>query len=128
MKQTTTPAERKQFYKLHETGKTYQEIAELFGVSSMCVRMWCRRQRDGGEVENRYYNPKAGALSQFDSRLPEKVLALRGAHPGWGSESLLLHLRKDPDLREVLLPKRSSIARFLHGFTEFRHVPKKKSA
>lgn len=128
MRQITGPAERKKFYQLHhEEGKTYEEIAEMYGVSSMCVRMWCRRQRDGGGVENRYYNPRAGTLNQFDARIQERILELRRAHPRWGPESILLHLKKEPEISGKPLPGRSSVARFLHEHSEFRRLPKKKS-
>jgi hypothetical protein len=127
MKTMTGTVERKQFFKLHEEGQTYADIAELFGVSAMCVRFWCRRLRAGGGVENGYHNPRRGSLSQFDPRLPAQVLALRRAHPHWGPESLLLHLRQDGQFADPPLPSRASLARFLHGFGEFRRGPKKKS-
>ncbi len=126
MKTLTGTVERKQFFVLHQAGKSYAEIGALFGVSPTTVRSWCRRQRDGGGVENRYTNPRAGTLSRFDRQLPEALLALRRAHPRWGPESLLLHLRQDPFWREQSLPSRATVARFLHGFAEFRHAPKKR--
>lgn len=126
MKTFTVAMERKQFFTLHQEGKSYAEIGTLFGASPMTVRRWCRRQRDGGGVENRYRNPRAGVLSQFPAQLGEAIRALRRAHPGWGAESLLLHLRQDPAWRDQCLPSRATIARFLHGFAEFRPTPKKK--
>jgi len=126
MRHFTGPAERKQFYKLHQEGRTYEEIAEIYKISPMTVRMWCRRQRDGKGIEDRYYNPRAGVLSQFDPQILAKILELRQAHPGWGPESLLLHIRKLPELQGMLLPSRSSIGRYVHTFEEFRHTPKKR--
>lgn len=128
MKTFTGALERKQFFALHQEGKSYAEIGTLFGVSPMTVRRWCRRQRDGGGVENRYRNPQAGVLSQFPAQLAEAILSLRRAHPGWGAESLVLHLRQDPTWRDQRLPSRATVARFLHAFAEFRPVPKKRGS
>jgi hypothetical protein len=128
MKQMTSQKDRQRFYELHQAGRTYAVIAAEFGVSPECVRLWCRRQRDGGGVQNRYYNPRAGVLSQFPHEVTEAILSLRRAHPHWGPASLLLHLRKDHQLAGQCLPSRASIGRYLHRFAEFRHTPKKSHA
>ncbi len=127
MKAETSPLERRKFYQLHQEGQTYEEISSLYGVSAMCVRYWCRKQAKGEGVENHYYNPRAGTLSQFDAKIPQAILVLRQAHPRWGPESIHLHLGKDPALQEFSLPSRASIGRFLHDFPQFRHTRKKKS-
>jgi transposase len=126
MKQMTSQKDRQRFYELHQAGRTYQQIADEFGVSLECVRLWCRRQKAGGGVENRYYNPRAGTLSQFSPRVRQRIEELRRAHPHWGAASLLLQLGKAPDLAEEALPSRASIGRFLHTFTEFRRQRPKK--
>lgn len=128
MKQYTSQKERKRFYELHQAGRTYGEIAEEFGVSVECVRLWCRRQRDGIGVEDRYYNPRAGILHQFAQPVKEEILRLRREHPRWGPASIRLHLGKDGQLLGQALPSRASIGRYLHEFVEFRHMPKKSSA
>lgn len=125
MKQMTSQKDRRRFYELHQAGQTYAQIAEEYGVSLECVRLWCRRQRDGGGVQDRYYNPRAGVLSQFSPGVCEAILTMRRAHPHWGPASLLLHLRKDKQLAGQALPSRASIGRYLHSFAEFRHTPKK---
>jgi len=125
MKQTTSLKDRKRFYELHQAGQTYAQIAEEFAVSVECVRLWCRRQRDGGDVRDRYYNPRAGVLSQFVPEVCEGILTMRRAHPHWGPASILLHLRKEEHLAGQALPSRASIGRYLHSFAEFRHTPKK---
>jgi transposase len=125
MKQYTTEKERKQFYQLHQNGETYREIAEHFGVSVECVRMWCRRQRDGGGVEDRYYNPRSGILSQSTQQVRERILEMRRSHPHWGAASIELNLHKEEDLRGSPIPSRASIGRYLYQFPEFRQTPKK---
>lgn len=127
MRRATGWVEREQFYKLHQEGKSYPAIAALYGVSEMSVRKWCRRQRDGGGVENRYYNPRKGTLSQFAQEVREEVEQLKRAHPGWGPDSLRLELGKEEKLQGKALPSRSSIARYVHEFAEFRRAPKKRS-
>jgi transposase len=126
MRKSSLPSERRKFYQLHQEGKSYAAIGELYGYSEMCVRMWCRRQRDGGDVENRYYNPRSGTLSQFDERVRQRTEQMKREHPGWGPESILLHLRKEEALAGLALPSRSSIGRYLHSFEAFRRAPKKK--
>ncbi len=122
MRNTTGALERRKFYQLHQEGKTYEEIAEQFGVSAMCVRMWCRRQRDGKGVANRYYNPRSGALSQFGEGVRQQIEKLKREHPGWGPESIRLHLsQKEGEVQ----PSRASIGRYLHIFEEFRRKAKK---
>jgi transposase-like protein len=125
MKQYTSEKDRKRFYELHQTGQTYAEIAAAFGVSYECVRHWCRRQRDGGEVKDQFYNPRAGTLSQFSPAVRDKIVALRRANAHWGPASLLLHLGKDDSLQGAALPSRASIGRYVYSQAEFRRPPKK---
>lgn len=125
MKRMTSQQDRQRFYALHQAGQTYEQIADAFGVSPMCVRYWCRRQRDGGGVHNRYSNPRAGRLSQFAAPVRQQIERLRRAHPHWGPASLLLQLRKMPELAGQALPSRASIGRFVHDFREFRRGVKK---
>jgi len=125
MKQYSSQKDRKRFYELHQAGRTYAEIAEEFGMSVECVRLWCRRQRDGGDVKDRYYNPRAGVLSQFSEGVRARILELRHQHPRWGPASIWLHLQKDDSLQGQACPSRASIGRYLHTFAEFRHLRKK---
>jgi transposase len=127
MKQYTSQKDRKRFYELHQAGRTYPEIAEEFGVSVECVRMWCRRQRDGGDVKDRYYNPRAGVLSQFTEEVRHRILELRREHPRWGPASIWLHMQKEASQKGQACPSRASIGRYLHSFAEYRHTPKKSS-
>lgn len=126
MKTETTPAERRKFYQLHQDGLTYEQIAERYAVSPMCVRYWCRKQGKGEGVENHYYNPRSGILSQFDESIRVKILELRQAHPRWGPASIGLQLSKDTALQSFGIPSRSSIGRYLHSFPEYHHYRKKR--
>lgn len=125
MRRSTSEQERKRFYQLHQAGQSYAQIAEEFDISPGCVRMWCRRQRDGGDVHDRYYNPRSGLLSQFALQVSERILSLRRSHRHWGPASLRLNLAREADLQGLPLPSRASIGRYLHQFPEFRRIPKK---
>jgi orotate phosphoribosyltransferase-like protein len=59
MQAVTTPAKRRKFCELQRAEMTYQEIADLHGVSKECVRFLCWRQRDG-----------TACMSHFPSSLP----------------------------------------------------------
>lgn len=126
MKTITSPKDRERYYALHLAGQSYAGIGQSEGVSAECVRLWCRRQKRGEGVSDRYYNPRAGVLSQFPAAVGEAILRLRRAHPHWGPASLRLHLQQDAAFVHQALPSRASIGRYLHSFAEFRRVPKKK--
>ena len=126
MKHYTSENDRQRFYELHEKGQTYEEIAEIFGVSKECVRMWCRRLRAGGTAKDRYINPRAGVLSTFSPEVKTVIIALRESHQRWGPASIRMHLEKDSRLAGQKLPSRASIGRYLHSFEEYRHTPKKR--
>ena len=125
MKYYTSENNRQRFYELHEKGQTYEEIAETFGVSKECVRMWCRRLRAGGTTQDRYNNPRAGVLSQFSAEVKGKIVDMREAHSRWGPASIRMNLAKDSSLAGQKLPSRASIGRYLHSFEKYRHTPKK---
>ena len=127
MKTQTGPAERRKFFQLHQEGQTYAQIGALFGVSEMCVRYWCRKQAKGEGVEDHYYNPRAGTLSQFDPQVTQTILKLRQAHPKWGPASIALHLPQERAVQDLPLPSRASIGRFLHDDPQNRRVRKKKN-
>lgn len=122
----TTPAQRHDFYRRHLRGETYQEIADLAGVSKECVRYWCRRQRDGGNCESRYQRSSPGLLSQFAPGVRYAILRLKLAHPRWGRERIHYHLTQQPSCRGYRLPHPSSIGRYLHQWWRFRRRTKMK--
>ncbi len=116
----TTPDERRMYYKLHQAGQTYEQIAATYGRSPECVRYWCRRQRDGGAVETSYRRSSAGLLSRFSPGVRYVILRLRLEHPRWGPDSILLHLKKRPSLQGMKLPSRTAISRYIAQWKELR--------
>ena len=126
MKRQTTARERQMFYEQHQAGKTYAAIAQAYGVSQECVRYWCRRQRDGGGCQNRYYREPSGLLSGFDPLVRYGILRLKLAHPRWGPKWLRYHLSKRPGLRYLKLPSETAIGRYLHQWPRFRRRRKKR--
>lgn len=126
MRSQTKPKERQEFYARHQAGETYAAIAKGAGVSIECVRYWCRRQRDGGEVGHRYRRRATGLLSTFDPLVRYVILRLKLAHPRWGRNRLRHHLGKRPALRGLKLPDEVQIGRYVHQWARFRRPRKKQ--
>jgi transposase InsO family protein len=127
VKKHTMPSQRRTFYELHEQGLSYREIAQQHQVSRECVRYWCRRQRDGGSCQASYHREPSGILSRFDGLVRYWVLRLRLEHPKWGPGSIRYNLTKVPTLKQVVLPSRTQIGRYLHQWERFRRKPKEPS-
>lgn len=123
----TTVAQRRKFHELHQSGSSYEEIAERFGVSKECVRYWCRRQRDGKGCETYYHRAPTGLLSHFALKVRYVILRLRLEHPRWGPNRIRAQLKKRPSLRGLPLPSEASIGRYLHQWRRFRRKPKKRT-
>ena len=122
----TTPSQRRDFYKAHQRGDTYPEIAQRYDVSKECVRYWCRRQRDGGCCESVYHKKPTGVLSSFDPLVRYCILRLRLEHPRRGPDRILFWLGKQKSLEGKKLPSKASIGRYLHQWPRFRRKPKQK--
>lgn len=126
MRKHTTPDQRREFYKAHQGGETYREIADRYKVSKECVRYWCRRQRDGGSCESVYHKKATGILNDFDDLVGYYILSLKLAHPRWGPNRIRVKLEKQPELRGKKLPSPATIGRYLHQWPRFRRKRKKK--
>ena len=128
MSSHTTGEQRMEFYRHHQQGETYSEIAVWAGVSVECVRYWCRRQRDGGSCQSCYPGRPPGLLQEFNAFVRYWILRLRLKHPGWGPGSLRNHLQKQPNLSGKQLPTPASIGRYLHQWPCFHRKGRKKPA
>jgi transposase len=124
MSKQTTVEQRQGFYRRHQAGETYPEIAEALGVSVECVRYWCRRQRVGGPCQTVYRPRSGGLLSHFEAKVRYAILRLRLEHPRWGPNRILSRLKKRPSLRGLRLPKEAQIGRYLHQWLGFRRPTK----
>ena len=100
----TTLCLRRRFCRRHQSGETYQAIACSEGVSRWTIRYWCRRERDGGNMETVYRREPTGLLGRFDPEVRYCTLRLRLDHPRWGPNRILAGLRKRPSLRGLALP------------------------
>lgn len=123
----TTPAQRREFYRRHLRGESYQEVADAMGVSKGCVRYWCRRQRDGGSCRSAYKREPTGHLGRFDPRVRYCILRLRLEHPRWGPNRILFWLGKRRSLKGLKLPSEASIGRYLHQWPKLRRQPRPKT-
>jgi transposase InsO family protein len=119
---------RQQFCQRHRCGETYQAIAEREGVSKETVRYWCRRERDGGDLQTVYRREPAGLLARFDPKVRFRLLRLRLEHPRWGPNRLRHKLKKCTSLRGLRLPSEASIGRYLHQWDRFRRCPKPETS
>jgi len=124
MAKQTTPQQRVSFYVRHQQGETYAEIAQSTGVSTECVRYWCRRLRDGGLVEKTHGGRRRGLLQSFALLVRYVILRLRLEHPRCGPDRIRNRLKKRPSLKGLPLPSPASIGRYLHQWPLFRHQPK----
>ena len=81
-----------------EAGHSDPEIVTSIGRSVWTVRKWRRIfERKGRDaLTSQMGRPATEVLSTMPPEQQTKLRALREAHPGWGSESLLATLRADP--------------------------------
>jgi hypothetical protein len=126
MTERTSEGQRVEFYRRNLRGETYSEIAQSSGVSLECVRYWCQKQKQGQGVKSQWHISKRGALSQFHSRVIQRIRDLRSNHPRWGPISLRIHLEDEPDLKGKPLPSPASIGRWLYEDPQNRRKPKRK--
>lgn len=122
----TTPSQRRDFYRQHLRGATYQEIAAGAGVSKECVRYWCRAQRDGRPCQSQYRRSPAGVLAQFAPQVRYVILRLKLEHPRWGRERIYYHLTRRRSCQGLKLPHPSSIGRYLQQWSRWRRRKKRK--
>ena len=108
-------SEREQIYQDKLAGETLAAIAAKLQCSLECVRKWWRSGRDTGLAGLRSVRRgrrKTGRLSRFAVRVSELALQHKHQHRGWGAKRVLVELGQEPQLTEVRLPKRSSLAAF----------------
>jgi len=100
---------------LAKAGLTDSQIAQRLNWSLSTVRKWRRRgqQQPRAALASRLGRPPGGPLDSYPSAILETLQALRTAHPGWGPKTLRVELGTLADCRELPLPSRSSIARWL---------------
>ena len=115
----TSRTERVEMIQDKLNGMSLQSIADKYNLNFYTVRTWWRRYRDQGwdglnvGVNHR---PRRGVLSTFTPLMRYVILRLKCQHPGWGSDVILLHLRRHPDLQGQPLPSRSAIAAYLSPY------------
>ena len=115
MSRSTTLEIRMRIWELSRSNCTDQQIADEVGYSVPTVRKWRRRgQRQGrAGLASPMGRPRTGALSSFPEALREDIHHLRLGHPGWGPDTLVAEIDRDPHWQGKQQPSRSSIARYL---------------
>jgi len=115
----TSHSERVEMIQDKLNGMSLQKIAEKYGLNYYTVRTWWRRFRDQGwdglhpRLSQR---PRRGVLSTFTPLIRYVILRLKRQHPGWGSDVILLHLRRHRSLDGQKLPSRSAIAAYISPY------------
>ncbi len=113
--QPTPYAERVKIGELSREGKTDPEIAIELDLCFWTVRKWRRRFQKQGRAGLVCHmgRPRKGALSTFPPELLQALCRVRKAHPGWGADSIMAHLRLEEGWEASELPSRSRVYAFL---------------
>ena len=113
--QQTTFEERILIKELASTGMSDATIGACLGCSVWTVRKWRRiaGQQGRAGLSRHMGRPATGDLSTVAVELQTRLLSLRLAHPGWGPNTLLAVLGREPAWQGGPLPSRSRVAAFL---------------
>jgi transposase InsO family protein len=113
--QPTSFQQRLEIKQRAESGQNDPFIAKALGCSVWTVRKWRRiaQKQTRSDLSPKLGRPAKGPLSSIPSQLQQKIKDLRLAHPGWGPNTLLAELRRDPYWSTTPLPSRSRVAAFL---------------
>ena len=104
-----TQAEKQTIQERKITGESLGQISEDLDCSVETVRKWWRCGRDQRVVRARG-RPRKGALSTYASRISEKALELKRAHPHWGAQRVKLALQTTLTLGQEELPSSARLA------------------
>lgn len=123
---TTTFQQRLEITERAQAGQTDPQIAQATGWSVSTVRKWRRRFIKEGRagLSSKIGRPTTGPLGTVGTALSQTILQLRKQHPGWGAETILVELKRDPRWVGQRLPSRARIAAALKqaGLTKrYRH-------
>lgn len=122
----TTVEQREAFIQRHAKGETFAAIAQAYGVSWQCVRLWWQRFLRGEGVTSHYVREQHSLLMRFAPLVRYVILRLKVAHPHWGPRRLRYHLQQRPSLVGQPLPSATQIGRYLHQWERFRRPVKRK--
>src|SRR6478672_1613385 len=113
--QPTSFQQRLEIKQRAESGQNDSFIAKALGCSVWTVRKWRRiaKKQIRSELSPKLGRPAKGPLSSMPPQLQQKIKELRLAHPGWGPNTLLAELRRDPYWSTTSLPSRSRVAAYL---------------
>jgi transposase len=93
----TAQATRHEIIRLSEQGWTTAAIAAHLGCSERTVRRWRSANRQGGAQALAYHSrrPHTRTAHATPQAVIDRIVAIRTAHPGWGSCLILRQLRLD---------------------------------
>ena len=122
----TTQEQREAFIRRHASGETFGEMAQAYGVSWSCVRVWWCHFLRGQGVAPHYVHGPHRLLGRFAPIVRYVILRLRLTPPHWGPRRLRYHLTQRPSLVGQRLPSVTQIGRYLHQWTRFRRLVKRR--
>ena len=113
--QPTTLQERYAIMDRAAAGQSDPQIAAALGRPVSTIRKWRRiAQRQGhARLISPMGRPATGPLSSFPADLQATIRQLRTQHPGWGPDTLLAELRRDPRWADQRLPSAARLSAFL---------------
>ena len=80
-----------------EAGLSASQVAEIVGVTETTISAWRKQYREGG-LKGLYPKPGPGKVKKACSKLEERILAHREAHPDHGVRRIRDDLRRDEGL------------------------------
>lgn len=126
--QLTTLQERVQIRDLAAAGYSDPEIAARLNRPLATIRKWRRiaQRHSRPDLTSRFGRRSRGALSTFPPELQSHIRSLRETHRGWGADTILVELQRDPRWQEQRLPSPARIAAFLKEAGLTRHYQKRR--
>jgi hypothetical protein len=106
-----TEAEKAYLAERRAAGATYPDSAHELGCAVETVRKYAWRQRDQ-DVSPARGRPARGILSTYPAELVEQAVAVKRAHPHWGSANVRLELQRPQGLPAEDLPSRARLSAF----------------
>jgi transposase len=124
----TTLQQRQRIMELVQGGHSYNDIAQMLGLSYWTIRKWSQRTR-GGEMSrlvSAMGRPRRGPLAHAHPLIRYRVLRWKRQHPAWGADYIVWRLSQQPDLKGITLPDPCTVWRYWRSFGE--RLGKRRSA
>lgn len=111
----TTLAERIEIVESSEKGEPTWRLARRLRWRPRTIQKWRRKGEKEGRsgLQSQMGRPAKGSLSSYPQEIAETIRRWRLEHPGWGAVTLRAELESHTAFKDVKIPSRASIGRFL---------------